>query len=643
MSAPSPPDSDVPPSEQALELAALRAALEVSDAARRALERDLGALTQRRSVQFARSLSRAQARLGGAWRLLRGTGKPAPLRLRLAWRLLQDVGPRRFLELLRGWSAPEGGPVAIPPEADAPPPQVLASPPGPLISILLPVCDPSPEHLKAALESVSAQTYQGYELVLADDGSRSPQVLALLAAAAARPRVKLARRATRGGISAALNSALELAAGEWVCVLDHDDALSPDALAWVAWTAAEQAELDLIYSDEDKLDPSGARIDPFYKPEWSPDLLLSINYLCHLCVLRRRLVVELGGFRGAYDGAQDYDLFLRAGPRLRGVARIPRLLYHWRQAPGSTALDPSAKPYAEDAGRRALEDALPIWGLSGAVEVVPGGGYRIDSPAPPWHVTIAIPTRDRPELLGPCLESLRRQTRFPHEVLIVDNGSRTRAGLALLEREAVAGAQILRRPGPFNFGLLMNEAAAASEGEVLLLLNDDTEACRGGWLEDLVAHLARPGVGAVGPLLRYPDGRIQHAGVLLGVGGAASHAFIGRRAPGNVRARLAGNVSALTGACLAIRREAFVEVGGFDHALLPNSYGDVDLCLRLGAAGWRCLFVPTAELVHHEGASRGRSVDVVAEARLRQRWAQALARDPYGHPLIQSTDLTPLL
>lgn len=640
---PRPPNPSDPEAERQLELAALRAALESSDAQRQALERDLSALLERRSVRWARSLSASQARLSGVWRLLRGSGKPAPLRLRLAWGLLREVGPRRLLELLASWSRPEGGPVPIPPEADAPPPEVLSPPAGaPLISLLLPVCDPDPAHLAAALDSVFAQTYLGWELVIADDASRDPRVLELIAGAAGRPRVRHLRRAARGGISAALNSALDLAEGEWVAVLDHDDELSRDALAWVAWTAAAEADLDLIYSDEDKLDPAGLRVEPFYKPEWSPDLLLSINYLCHLCALRRELVEGLGGFRSAFDGAQDYDLFLRAAPRLRAVARIPRLLYHWRQAPGSTALDPAAKPYAAEAGRRALVDALPAWGLAGEVELAPGGGYRLRAPAPPWKVTIVIPTRDRPELLSPCLESLRRQTRARCEVLIVDNGSETRTGLAALEREAAAGARILRLPGPFNFGRLMNEAAAASEGEVLLFLNDDTEVKSAGWLEELLGHLARPGVGAVGPLLRYPDGRIQHAGVLLGIGGTASHAFIGRRAPSHPRARLAGNVSALTGACLAIRREAFEEVGGFDHDLLPNSYGDVDLCLRLGAAGWRCLFVPSVELIHHEGASRGRRIDAVAEGRMRQRWAQALAEDPFGHPLIRTTDLTPL-
>lgn len=636
----SPLDDERPPDLAEAEAAALRAALESSERARRQSERDLQELLQRRSVRFARALSAGQQRLAGVWRLARGTGKPAGERIRLAQGLLRQVGPRRFLELLASWSRPEETrPTPIPAEADAPPPRVPSPGDAPWISVLVPVCDPAPEHLLAALASLEAQTYRGFELILVDDASRDPEVRGLLAQAPGT----LVERETRGGISRTLNAGLEVARGEWICVLDHDDTLSPHALAWLALRAEEVPDADLIYSDEDKLDPSGARVEPFYKPQWSPDLLLSINYLCHLCALRRSLVEEVGGFRPETDGAQDYDLFLRVAPRARRIEHVPRLLYHWRQAPGSTAADPAAKPYAQGAGQRALEDALSAWGLGErSVTLVPRGGYRLGGRERGWRVTILIATRDRPDLLGPCLESVRRQTRHAEvEVLIVDNGSTTPAGLAALRAAEAQGARVLSRPGTFNFGWLMNEGAAASEGEVLLVLNDDTEVRSAGWVEELLAHLDRPGVGAVGPLLRYPSGRIQHAGVLLGVGGVASHAFIGRTDPSHPRARLAGNVSALTGACLALRREAFEAVGGFDAERLPNSYGDVDLCLQLWEAGWRCVFVPSVELLHHEGASRGHVVDLAAEAALRARWGGLIDADPYGHPLIATTDLTP--
>jgi len=635
------PPRDRPESLAEAEAAALRAALETSERARRRSERDLSELLERRSVRFARALSAGQQRVAGVWRLARGTGKPVGERIRLARGLLGQVGPRRFLKLLASWSRPEEtSPAPIPAEADAPPPNVPpGSPEAPWISVLIPVCDPDPQHLRAALGSLAAQTFRGFELILIDDASRDPEVQQVLASA---PGV-LVRRETRGGISRALNAGLARAKGEWICVFDHDDTLSPHALAWLADEAGAAPDADLIYSDEDKLDPSGARVDPFYKPRWSPDLLLSINYLCHLSALRRSLVEEVGGFRPETDGAQDYDLFLRVAPRARQIRHVPRILYHWRQAPGSTAGDPAAKPYAVGAGQRALEDARALWGLGErSVTPVPRGGYRLGGIEEDWQVTILIATRDRPDLLGPCLESIRRETRYPKvEVLIVDNGSVTPEGLAALRAAEEGGARVLSRPGTFNFGWLMNEGAAASEGEVLLVLNDDTEVRTSGWIEELLAHLDRPGVGAVGPLLRYPSGRIQHAGVLLGVGGVASHAFIGRTDPSHPRARLAGNVSALTGACLALRREAFDAVGGFDAERLPNSYGDVDLCLQLWEADWRCVFVPSVELLHHEGATRGHVVDLEAEAALRARWGELLSADPYGHPLIDTTDLSP--
>ena len=634
------PEDDQPDLAEA-EAAALRAALETSERARRRSERDLSELLERRSVRFARALSQGQERLAGVWRLARGTGKSPGERIRLARGLLAQVGPRRFLKLLSYWSRPEETrPVPIPAEADAPPPSVPAgSEEEPWISVLIPVCDPDPEHLRAALASLAAQTFRGFELLLIDDASSDPEVRELLA----RAPGTLVERETRGGISRALNAGLARAEGEWICVVDHDDTLSPHALAWLAHEAQEAPAADLIYSDEDKLDPSGSRVDPFYKPSWSPDLLLSINYLCHLCALRRSLVEEVGGFRPETDGAQDYDLFLRAAPRARQIRHVPRILYHWRQAPGSTAGDPAAKPYAVGAGQRALEDARELWGLGQrSVTPLPRGGYRVGGEENEWKVTILIATRDRPDLLRPCLESIRRETRHPRvEVLIVDNGSVTPAGLAALRAAKERGARVISRPGTFNFGWLMNEGAAASTGDVLLVLNDDTEVRTPGWIEELLAHLDRPGVGAVGPLLRYPSGRIQHAGVLLGVGGVASHAFIGRSDPSHPRARLAGNVSALTGACLALRREAFEAVGGFDAERLPNSYGDVDLCLQLWKAEWRCVFVPSVVLLHHEGATRGQLVDLEAEATLRARWGGLLSADPYGHPLIATTDLSP--
>ncbi|MGE0709610.1 MAG: glycosyltransferase family 2 protein [Planctomycetota bacterium] len=601
------------------------------------LEGLLEELTRSRGVRALQGWWRLQQRARNVLRLARGTGKPATTRLRILARLLGELGP---VELARALAEVVAAPsLRSPPEADAPPPELVVD--GPLVSVLLPVRDPDPRWLAAALGSLDAQSYLRWELCLVDDGSSDPRVLRLLeqAATAGARHARLAGE----GISRALNAALALARGDWVLVLDHDDELAPSALAWVAWTARDPA-VDVIYSDEDKLDPTGRRVEPFFKPDWSPHYLLSTHYLGHLVAYRRALVEELGGFRPETDGAQDHDLALRAAPRARRIAHVPRLLYHWRQAEGSTALDADQKPWAREAGRRALRDALPLWGIpSGRVEDVPTcpGGYRVRPALGAERVAVIVPTRDRLDLLRPCLESVRSRSTYPHvELLVVDNGSRRRETLRYLEQlEARGQARVLRIDLPFNFALLVNRAAAATEAEVLCLLNNDVEVRSADWVESMLEALALPGVGAVGPRLVYPDGTLQHAGVVLGLRGVAGHAFLGRPAkvlaPGR-RTSLLCNYSAVTGACLLIRREVYQALGGLDEQGLPNDYGDVDLCLRLGERGLRCVYTPFATLLHREGATRGRARDAAAEALLRSRYPAQIASDPYASPHFRS-------
>ncbi|HBP21129.1 MAG TPA: hypothetical protein DEA08_25500, partial [Planctomycetes bacterium] len=522
------------------------------------------------------------------------------------------------------------------PEADAPPPTRDAA--GPRISVLLAVKDPDPSWLAAAFASLASQTYRNVQLCLADDGCRDPEVRELLALAARQPDTILVESDAPGGISCALNAALRVAEGEWIAVLDHDDTLAPHALEWIAHTAREVPDADLIYSDEDKLDLEGNRTEPFFKPDWSPHYLLSINYLCHLTALRRELVEELGGFRSAYDGAQDYDLFLRAAPRARRIEHVPRLLYHWRKVPGSTAASLRNKGYAREAGRAALADALPAWGLSDArVELVPhSAGYRVRPALGDERVCVIVPTRDRLDLLEPCLESVARTRYAARELLVVDNGSREGATLAYLEREEQAGRlRRLRIDLPFNFGHLVNQAVATTDAEWVLALNNDVVLHDPEWLEAMLEAAHLPGVGVVGAQLRYPDGTLQHAGVVLGDGGPAAHAFLGLRpgepTPGG-RLGLISNFSAVTGACLLIRRSLYLELGGLDEEGLANSYGDVDLCLRVLERGLYCVCTPFAVGTHHEGASRGRRANEPAEDVLWERHPERIARDPYASP-----------
>lgn len=627
---------------QAEDAACLGASLQLERARREEIERQLQHLSTTKAWQAVHRWWQAKATGQRALRLLRGAGTKGQLeRVGIAWRLLRTIGPRRLgevlLESVRGTMLPP--PPGDHPRADGPPPRVLEE--GPLISVLLAVCDPEPAWLEAALASVRAQSYARWELCVADDASTRPEVRALLERAAllqdgtGEPRVRLVRREQRGGISRALNAALGLARGEWVTTLDHDDELAPHALAWVAWVAREEPGADVVYTDEEKLDERGRPCEPFFKPDWAPDYALSTHYACHLTAFRRELLQAVGGYRPEYDGAQDYDLLLRASERARAIRHVPRLLYRWRKVRGSTSFAVENKPAAVEAGRRAVAEALRRRGEPGRVEAVPGLGacYRVirELPARPL-VSILIPTRDRLDLLRDCVESVAALSSYPHrEVVVIDNGSREPATLEWLRAQEARGAlRVVRVAERFNFSRLINRGAEEAKGEVLVLLNNDTKVLAPGWIEAMLEHALRPGVGAVGAKLLYPDGTVQHAGVVLGLVGVAGHAYCGCPAghPGvGGRAALIGNWSAVTAACVMLTREAFRAVGGMDEGF-PINFGDVDLCLRLSAAGLRTVWTPHALLEHRESASRHKSVDPAEEALLLRRFSGLIARDP---------------
>ncbi|WP_293900010.1 glycosyltransferase family 2 protein [Phenylobacterium sp.] len=522
----------------------------------------------------------------------------------------------------------------------------------PPISVVMPVYATSPKLLKAAIESVRAQLYPNWELCIADDASPGDAVWRLLSRYAARDcRIKLVRRPVNGHICAATNSALELARGDFVALMDHDDLLPRRALYEVAAVLDRHPDADIVYSDEDKIDGRGLRFEPYFKTDWNYDLLLGQNMVSHLGVYRRSLVEAVGGLRVGFEGSQDYDLTLRIAERTTRdrIHHIPWVLYHWRQQAGTASFSESQMARCADAARRAVEEHLDRTGQPGCeVTNLPGmpGWVRVRRPipAPAPLVSIVVPTRDRAELLGACADGVLHRTDYaPLELLIVDNGSvepETHALFAELRKDP--RVRILAAPGPFNFSALNNRAAAQARGEVLVLLNNDVSLERSDWLTELVSHAVRPRVGAVGAKLDYPDGTVQHAGVAIGVGGVAAHFGPGAGAADRGyfgHLAMIRDVSAVTAACLALRKSVFDEVGGLDAEGLAVAFNDVDLCLKIRAAGYDIVWTPFAELTHHESASRGSDLAPGALARfnaevaaMRARWGDVLDSDPFYGP-----------
>jgi GT2 family glycosyltransferase len=520
-------------------------------------------------------------------------------------------------------------------------------------SILLPVHRANVRFLRKAIGSVIRQSYSNWELCITDDGSMNPLITERLMEYGKSPRIKFASLESSEGIAVATNSSLAMATGDWMVFLDHDDLLTRDALGRIAAVIEGNPGLRLIYSDEDKISTWGWRFDPYFKPDWSPDLLLNQNYLCHLVAVRADLVRELGGISEGFDGAQDWDFVLRATERCSAeqIHHIPRVLYHWRAVRGSTARSRDSKPAVPAASMHALREACTRRGVAfSEVEMMERGGHfriRRSLPSPPPLVSVIIPTRNKPELLKKCLLGLREKTDYPAlEILVVDNGSDDPAIEEIYSREGKK-IRLLRDPGPFNFSAMNNHTAREANGEILLLLNNDVEPLDPEWLREMVTHAVRPEIGAVGAMLLYPNGRIQHAGITLGiagpmrVGGVAGHPGKRMRPDTRVMGNLLNvtrNVSAVTGACLAIRKELYQLVGGMDDGL-PVAFNDVDFCIRVMKAGYRNLWTPHARLIHHESLSRGRedSPQKIDRFRrevriMRERWGDLLDKDPYYNP-----------
>jgi GT2 family glycosyltransferase len=521
----------------------------------------------------------------------------------------------------------------------------------PRFSIVLPVYNPNAEDLRECIDSVLSQSYPYWQLCIADDASTNTDSLNILGEFRDKDsRIDVFYRDLNGHICAASNSALTLVTGEYVIFLDQDDVLGTDALVHLARAINDNADVGLIYSDEDKLDADGNRFDPHFKPDWNPDLLLAQNYISHLCAIRTDYVRKVGGFRAGYEGSQDHDLVLRVTALLSfdQIVHIPHVLYHWRAREGSTALNSNQKDYTMAAGLDAVRSHMHH--VDPMAKVEKGrcpNTYRVIWPVidPAPLVSLLIPTRDHIEVLQPCVDKILEITDYDNfELVILDNDSQCPQTLNYFcdVQERDARVRVLRWDFPFNYSAINNFGARHAKGQIIGLINNDIEPINNGWLTEMVSQVCRKDIGCVGAKLYYPNDTIQHAGVVLGIGGVAGHVhkFFNRADPGYFqRLFLVHNLSAVTGACLLIRKAVFEQVGGLNEENLSVAFNDVDLCLKVREAGYRNLWTPYAELYHHESVSRGADDNDEKRARatreseyMRKTWGPLLNCDPAYNP-----------
>lgn len=484
------------------------------------------------------------------------------------------------------------------------------------ISIVVPVFNPELKHLSKMIKSVQNQSYSNWELCISDDCSEHSVRSLLQDIAKNDDRIKLILRTENGHISKATNSAIEICTGDFIAFLDHDDLLDEDALFEVARVVNKNRSVGLVYTDEDIVSDDDEPIAPHFKPDWNRDLLYSHNYITHFVTIDAKLLKKVGGLRSDFDGAQDYDLLLRASEHLSDneIFHIPKVLYHWRASANSTASSGAVKPYAHSAGQRALAEHLqrtldtPARVLSGELQFT----YKVVWPMEHEPlVSIIIPTRDRLELIRVAVESVLRNTDYTHfEILIVDNGSVEGETLRWFDEIQVKDkrVRVLAETGPFNFSRINNRAVNESKGEMIVLLNNDIEVINNDWLREMVALGLREGTGCVGAKLYYPSGHIQHAGVIIGLGGSAGHGHLmfSKEDHGYYgRLKVRQNYSAVTAACLLVKKNIFIEVGGLNEEELSVAFNDIDFSLKVQKAGYKNVWTPFAELIHYESANRG--------------------------------------
>lgn len=514
------------------------------------------------------------------------------------------------------------------------------------LSIVMPVYNANVDFLDQAISSIKSQTYSNWELCIADDGSENGLLKNYLKELIdSDSRIQVTFRSENGHISEATNTALSLVTGDYVIFMDQDDLIAHDALICIAKEIDKNKSLLLIYTDEDKVDEVNKRFQPHFKPAFSPDLLLGQNYINHLTCMKASLIEELGGLRKGYEGAQDHDLLVRALPKLseNNVKHIPKVLYHWRAIAGSTALSSDQKSYTQFAALKSINDYIQNNEQNISAKLGRGPNTLklerklIKEPL----VSILIPTRDGIDVLKPCLDSLFAKTYYKNfEVLVLDNDSRKPETHDYLRHMKAKheNIRVIACPGEFNYSAINNLGASKANGDVIVLLNNDIEIIESDWLCELVSNAIRPDVGCVGAKLLYPDGRIQHGGVILGLGGVAghSHLFEPRDASGYFeKMNVLHEVSAVTAACLAVRKSIYFLVDGLDESL-KVAFNDVDFCIKVREKGYRNLMNPYATLVHHESVSRGYEDSPEKQMRfnneieiMQKKWGQLLSEDPY--------------
>ena len=517
------------------------------------------------------------------------------------------------------------------------------------ISVILPVYNTEVRFLQECVESVLNQSYANWQLCLADDKSTSEAMIDYLNNKLPNDeRISIVFRKENGNISAATNSALELANGDYIALLDHDDCLHQHALSLVAQVIQNNPQVKIIYTDEDKINTQGKHTDPHFKSDWNKDLLYSQNYISHLGIYKKSLADCVGGMRSTFNGSQDYDFLLRCIAKVadKEIIHIPYVLYHWRAVEGSTAASSVAKSYTHRAGKAALVDYFQ----KQAVDVEVGDGrfpntYRVNWPVkePAPLVSLMIPTRDGFDILSQCIRSILEKTHYPnYEILIINNQSSCKQTLDYLDKVSALGrVRIIDYNHPFNFSAINNYAAKQANGSIVGLINNDIEVINNGWLTEMVSHCLRQPIGCVGAKLYYGNGHIQHAGVILGIGRVAGHAhkYFSDAHPGYFsRLHILQNLSAVTGACLLVRKEIYEEVNGLTEDL-KVAFNDVDFCLKVREAGYTNLWTPYAELYHHESVSRGEENTPEKQKRflrevhyMQQKWGNKLEKDPFYSP-----------
>ena len=545
--------------------------------------------------------------------------KLSPYTIQKGFRYLKHYGPKEFWIRLHERFEPEEVPYGPWYEAYVPDEVALEKQRhhhfeySPLISVAVPAYRTPEKFLAQMIDSLLAQTYGNWELCIANGSPEDSAMKKVLEEYTKKDsRIRVSELTENKGIAGNTNAALEMAQGEFVGLLDHDDLLAPNALYEIVRALDEDRNLDAVYTDEDKVTTElDEHFQPHLKPDFNLDLLRSNNYICHFFVVRRSIVQKVGGFCQEFDGAQDHDFIFRCIETAEKVGHIPEILYHWRTHKASTADNPASKMYAFDAGKRAIEAHLKRTGTEGIVSHTPDlGFFRVKYPVQGQPlVSVIIPNKDEKETLKACIDSIREKTEYPnYEIIIVENNSTTDEIFQYYkELSQDPRIRLLRWKKEFNYSAINNYGVRHANGEYLLFLNNDVTVITPGWIKELLGVCQRPEVGAAGVKLIYPDNTIQHAGCVIGLGGIAGHMFVDM--PANRtgylhKASILQDMSAVTAACMMMKRTAFEEAGGFTEKL-SVAFNDVDLCLKVRKNHKLIVYDPYVQLYHMESKTRG--------------------------------------